>query len=120
MEARGAEVESTPVRIVGRVRGAAESATGQTLTVEEVRKLEPGAFTRHDGGVLNFGYTESAYWVRLDLRPGKNPDQTDWILELALPLVDEVALFMVRHGTLVDRRRACYADHWPAHDLLVA
>ena len=92
---------------------------GQTLTLDEVRKLEPGAFTRHDGGVLNFGYTESAYWVRLDLRPGKNPDQTDWILELALPLVDEVALFMVRDGTLVERRRAGYEDNWAERDLAV-
>jgi len=92
---------------------------GQTLTLDEVRKLEPGAFTRHDGGVLNFGYTESAYWVRLDLRPGKNPDQTDWILELALPLVDEVALFMVRDGTLVEQRRAGYKDNWAERDLAV-
>ncbi|HBF93000.1 MAG TPA: histidine kinase, partial [Marinobacter adhaerens] len=68
---------------------------GQELTLDEVRALESGAFTRHEGGVLNFGYTESAYWVRLDLRSAGNPDQNGWILELALPLVDEVTLFMV-------------------------
>ena len=91
----------------------------KSLTLEEVRSLEPGAFTLHEGGVLNFGYTESAYWVRLDLRTRENPGQTDWILELALPLVDEVALFMVRDGTLVEQRRAGYEDNWAERDLAV-
>ena len=30
---------------------------GQSMTFREVLALEPGAFTRHEGGVLNFGYT---------------------------------------------------------------
>lgn len=92
---------------------------GQELTLDEVRALESGAFTRHEGGVLNFGYTESAYWVRLDLRSVGNPDQNGWILELALPLVDEVTLFMVRDGDLVDQRQAGYEDNWVERDLAV-
>ena len=92
---------------------------GQSLSLEEVRQLESGAFTRHEGGVLNLGYTESAYWVRLDLRSAGSLDQNGWILELALPLVDEVALFMVRDGDLVEQRQAGYEDNWRERDLAV-
>lgn len=91
----------------------------KTLTFEEVRGRDPGAFTLHEGGVLNFGYTESAYWVRLDLRATEGLDQREWILELALPLVDDVDLFMVRRGNLVETRRAGYEDDWRDRDLAV-
>ncbi|MEX2476546.1 7TM-DISM domain-containing protein [Marinobacter sp.] len=59
------------------------------------------AFTRHDGGVLNFGYTEPAYWARFDLRVGAEAALSDWILELALPLVDEVVLYVVNNYAMV-------------------
>ncbi|MGF2735851.1 response regulator [Marinobacter sp. DUT-1] len=92
---------------------------GQSLTFREVRALEPGAFTRHEGGVLNFGYTESAYWTRMELEPRAGAARTDWILELALPLVDQVNLFLVRDGELVDQRQAGYQDNWQERDLAV-
>ncbi|RBP29746.1 PAS domain S-box-containing protein [Marinobacter pelagius] len=92
---------------------------GQSLTFREVRALEPGAFTRHEGGVLNFGYTESAYWIRMELVPRSGAARTDWILELALPLVDQVNLFLVRDGELVDQRQAGYQDNWQERDLAV-
>ncbi|WP_410328122.1 response regulator [Marinobacter sp.] len=92
---------------------------GQSMTFREVQALEPGAFTRHEGGVLNFGYTESAYWTRMELEPRSGAARTDWILELALPLVDQVNLFLVRDGKLVDQRQAGYQDNWKERDLAV-
>ncbi|MFL1456821.1 response regulator [Marinobacter sp. GN3S48] len=77
------------------------------------------AFTRHEGGVLNFGYTESAYWVRFDVRVGAGAALSDWILELALPLVDEVVLYVVQDGELVEQRRAGYEGSWSSRDLAV-
>ncbi|WP_255199474.1 7TM diverse intracellular signaling domain-containing protein [Marinobacter lutaoensis] len=89
----------------------------KSLTVEEVIRRGRAVFTQHQGGVLNFGYTESAYWIRMDLQP--RAGATDWVLELALPLVDEVRLYLVRDGTLVDHRRAGYHDNWQQRDLAV-
>ena len=57
--------------------------------------------------------------MRLDLRSARNLDQNGWILELALPLVDEVALFMIRDGALVEERQAGYEDNWAERDLAV-
>ncbi|WP_376770958.1 response regulator [Marinobacter arenosus] len=91
----------------------------QQLTFGEVRDRGLGAFTRHEGGVLNFGYTESAYWTRFDIRTRGTDGVTEWILELALPLVDEVRMYLVRDGELVHQNRAGYLDNWAERDLAV-
>ena len=90
-----------------------------TLGFNDILSGSAGAFTRHEGGVLNFGYTESAYWARFDLRVGAGAALTDWILELALPLVDEVVLYVVQDGELVEQRRAGYEGDWSGRDLAV-
>ena len=91
----------------------------QEYRLDEIRAMPQGRFTRHDSGVLNFGYTESAYWTRFDISLSGRDPQTDWILELALPLVDKVALYLVRDGKLVAQRSAGYLDDWADRDLAV-
>ncbi|MBL3556305.1 response regulator [Marinobacter sp. JB05H06] len=90
-----------------------------TLGFNDILSGSAGSFTRHEGGVLNFGYTESAYWARFDLQVGAGAALTDWILELALPLVDEVVLYVVQDGELVEQRRAGYEGDWSGRDLAV-
>ncbi|WP_250832077.1 response regulator [Marinobacter sediminum] len=91
----------------------------QALTVQDIQADGLTAFTRHEGGVLNFGYTESAYWIRFDLLTRDHGADTDWIFELALPLVDEVQLYLVRNGELFERRETGYSDSWDQRDLEV-
>ncbi len=91
----------------------------RALTLSDVMALPDEAFTRHDGGILNFGYTESAYWTRIDLKPTGAEGTSDWILELALPLVDQVAEYLVRDGDVVNRANAGYNDTWSERDLSV-
>ncbi|MFV8572187.1 response regulator [Marinobacter sp. SBS5] len=91
----------------------------QSLTFEEVLNLPLGKFNRHHEGVLNFGYTDSAYWTRLEVSARDLQGPADWMLELALPLVDEVRLYVVRDGRLVEQRRAGYYDNWNDRDLAV-
>src|SRR5690554_979082 len=89
------------------------------LTLRDVEAKGLDAFTRNTGGVLNFGYTKSAYWTRFDLRTPENVTNNEWILEIALPLVDEVQLYVVRNGVLTDQRRVGYTDNWTERDLAV-
>ncbi|MGB1949593.1 MAG: 7TMR-DISM family protein [Marinobacter sp.] len=90
-----------------------------SLGFNDVVEEADHSFTRHNGGVLNFGYTESAYWARFDLRVGAGAALSDWILELALPLVDEVVLYVVQDGELLEQRRAGYEGDWSSRDLAV-
>ncbi|WP_150112665.1 response regulator [Marinobacter nitratireducens] len=91
----------------------------KSLAIEDLQALGRDGLTRHEGGVLNFGYTESAYWTRFDLKTRGGSSGMDWVLELALPLVDDVRLYLVRDGELVDERRTGYADSWAERDLEV-
>lgn len=89
------------------------------LSLEDVRQRDQaGDFRKHDGGILNFGYTESAYWARFDLNyTGDMP--VERILELSLPLVDHVAVHVYRDGTLTDERELGYTADWADRELLV-
>lgn len=62
------------------------------LTLQDVGSPEFAAqFRRWDGarGNVNFGYSASAYWLRLCLaRAADAPD--DWLLELSYPLLNEL------------------------------
>ncbi|TGN39403.1 7TM diverse intracellular signaling domain-containing protein [Marinobacter confluentis] len=94
----------------------------QTLGIADVMAAsdsEATQFTRHTGGVLNFGYTQSAYWTRFDLDVDENIGSQTYILELALPLVDDVTLYLVRNGEIIDQRRAGYEGDWSERDLAV-
>ncbi|MBK1851458.1 response regulator [Marinobacter sp. 1-4A] len=92
---------------------------GQLYLLPDILTMEPERFTQHESGVLNFGYTESAYWTRFDVRADAGETDSEWILELALPLVDEVVLYLVRDGELIDQRKAGYHDNWAERDLAV-
>ncbi|GGC67373.1 7TM diverse intracellular signaling domain-containing protein [Marinobacter halophilus] len=93
--------------------------TSQQLSIGDVLALPEQPFRLHQSGVLNFGYTGSAYWTRFDLDTQAIRTGTDWILELALPLVDEIRLYLVRNGRLVEQRQAGYLDNWDDRDLAV-
>ncbi|WP_227545995.1 response regulator [Marinobacter fonticola] len=95
-----------------------EDPTGD-LSLENVRAKDlEEAFRKHDGGVLNFGYTESAYWARFDLEyAGTAP--VERFLELSLPLVDQVSVHVYRDGVLSDERELGYTPNWDERELLV-
>src|SRR5690554_717696 len=92
---------------------------GHELVVDDILAMPDERFSLHQGGVLNFGYTDSAYWTRFDLTTRGSQVASNWILELALPLVDEVWLYVVRDGRVVEQRRAGYLDNWADRDLAV-
>lgn len=88
-------------------------------SIDDVMTMPADQLNLHQGGVLNFGYTESAYWTRFDLSTNTINTDTSWILELALPLVDDIRLYLVRDGRLVEQRQAGYLDNWDERDLAV-
>ena len=70
-----------------------EDKTGK-LTIEQVRLKEiESKWVRNSGTDINFGFTKSAYWLRLRIR--NNSDNGDWRFELANPLLDNVRFYIV-------------------------
>ncbi|MFO7606028.1 MAG: 7TM diverse intracellular signaling domain-containing protein [Desulfurivibrionaceae bacterium] len=65
-----------------------------TLTFEEVSR-EPYAskFTANKEKSPNFGFTDSAYWVRFALRK-QSPAAEKWLLEVDYPLFDHISIFL--------------------------
>lgn len=92
---------------------------GKQLTLRHIRDQDAHPFTLHQNGILNFGYTKSAYWIRYKLRTSQSSPIQDWILELALPLVDDVTMYVVRNGLVVSERHGGYDVHWSERDLAV-
>jgi len=89
------------------------------LGIDEILGGNAPSFNRHEGGVLNFGYTESAYWARFDVSTGELDSASEWILELALPLVDRVNYYLVQNNEVIDQKQILYEDSLSSRDLPV-
>lgn len=70
---------------------------GRAATLEEIVALDAaGRFVEGQHGVLNAGYSRSAFWLRMDLtyRAESSTDRRRWWLELAYPPLDHVDLYL--------------------------
>ncbi|HEY6880204.1 MAG TPA: 7TM-DISM domain-containing protein, partial [Polyangiales bacterium] len=80
---------------LGRKIALFEDRSG-TLSLEDVQRPEYAAhFSMVDSDSPSFGYTDSAYWVRMRV---DNPSDhaRNWLLELSYPHLDDVSLFVPR------------------------
>ena len=90
------------------------------LDIDQVRSPKYGDdFVEHHQGVMNFGYTRSAYWIRFELDYRGEQPQRDWVLELALPLVDEADLYLYDGNQLREKRHTGYSVPIDKRDLAV-
>lgn len=58
-----------------------------------------GDWQRSEVSTLNFGYTESAYWLHFTISNIEDP--TAWLLEVGYPLLDDVQAFFVADGDVI-------------------
>lgn len=67
---------------------------GGALTLAEVQQRggEFRASGAAAGTVINFGYSSSAWWLRIDLRTDEQAPR-DWLLEVAFPTLDSIEYF---------------------------
>ncbi|MFJ4145051.1 7TM diverse intracellular signaling domain-containing protein [Pseudomonas sp. NPDC089734] len=86
--------ENTRSLPLGQVIQVFEDVSG-TATIESV--VSRGSeFRALDAQTLNAGYSNSAFWLKVDLlyRPHSRAKHTDWLLELAYPPMDHVDLYL--------------------------
>lgn len=90
-------------------------------SLEDVIAGNTPEFNEHTVGVLNYGYTESVFWIKRDLvyRNGSHP-VADWVVELVLPLVDQADLYLVNEqDEVVTRQQHRYSDEWSEREFAV-
>lgn len=88
--------EHTRSLVLGHAVQVLEDTSGQA-SIEDVSSASmASAFRPLDADALNAGFSNSAFWLRVDLlyRP-QDPDRhRDWLLELAYPPLDYVDLYL--------------------------
>ncbi len=70
-----------------------EDPGGRLALEDVVGPQHAGRFSRNPSQSINFGYTESAWWLRFSL-PGGLPAGEDLLLELAFPSVDRIEFYL--------------------------
>ncbi len=71
-------------------------------SIEDVTSSEVSSrFIGNSIDVPNFGFTESVYWVRLDLQR-QDTDTDEFYLEVGYPLIDHIKLFIFSGNDLIE------------------
>lgn len=77
-------------------------------------------FAPPEEGILNYGYTSANVWVRFEIDTSRLSDPSYWLLQLELPLADDVAAFLVQDGQVVREARSGYETPWAERDVEVS
>ncbi len=88
--------EHTRMLPLGQVIQVFEDVRGDATIDEVTSSALQASFRQHDQPVLNAGYSRSVFWLRLDLeyRPQRPDGPQPWLLELAYPPLDQLALYL--------------------------
>jgi two-component system, sensor histidine kinase LadS len=88
------------------------------LSLEQVRSAEyETKFTRGTQDVLNFGLTDSVYWLRLRIR-NDAPVTTQWRLELSRPSMNTVVLYLPQeNGSSYNEKKTGYIYPFSSRDV---
>ncbi len=60
-------------------------------------------FIQNDQSIPNFGFSRSAYWVRMDLQHSEIMFQ-EWLFEVGYPLLDRIDLYLVQDSQIVSHQ----------------
>jgi two-component system, sensor histidine kinase LadS len=65
------------------------------------------------GRAVNLGIDDHDWWFRVDLQ-NNHPAENDFLLEIAYPSLDHVAVYLIHDGAVIDQYRL--GDHRPHHE----
>ena len=66
-----------------------EDKSGQ-LDIKELTQQPESTWKKHSGKIPNFGFSQSAYWFRIELQTN---EARRWLLDIDYPLLDEITLY---------------------------
>ncbi|MCG8670476.1 MAG: response regulator [Pseudomonadales bacterium] len=79
---------------IGDAVSVLEDPTNQVSIYDLLENRSKYGFTISDKPVLNYGYTNSSYWITFSLK-FETPFKEDWYLKLSDPLMDSADLYAV-------------------------
>ncbi|MES2731085.1 MAG: sensor histidine kinase [Bacteroidota bacterium] len=84
------------------------------LTLAEVASLRyDSLFQRSKQDIPNFGYSRADYWFRLKVKNRANDPESQWLLEIGYPLIDQVELYFFHQDGTYQIKKA--GDLLPFH-----
>ncbi len=72
------------------------------FNVKDVHALPNEFLHANPVGPFNFGYSDSAIWIKIPLRYKGRQAKANFLLELDVPLLDQAEMFVVREGKRID------------------
>lgn len=81
--------EARPSYSLGELVEYIEDSSGQ-LDIKEIARQPESAWNKHSKKIPNFGFTQSAYWFRIQLQTN---GERRWLLDIDYPLLDEIAMY---------------------------
>jgi diguanylate cyclase (GGDEF)-like protein len=88
--------------------------SGAQAGLDEIRKRSADFISVNNRRQLNFGYTDDAYWLRLEIQSQLLQSQL-WILEFEYAYLDDVSLYVVRPDSIKEMHAGRYVpvSQWP-------
>ncbi|MCK7548021.1 diguanylate cyclase [Marinobacter koreensis] len=75
---------------------------GSDDSLEQVRRLPESRWQTLDAGdVFNRGFSDGTFWLRVPV----SPEPVNRVLEIGYPLLDDVSVFWVRNGQMIESHR---------------
>lgn len=77
-------------------------APARELSLQEVRALPPTAWqTTSANEIFNRGFSDGSFWLKVEVPP----EPVNRVLEVGYPLLDEVSVYWVLNGEVVERHQ---------------
>ncbi len=94
-----------------RLEDLLDSSHAAAQSTAEASHISPLAWQANRSQRLNFGITESVYWLKLELE-NEGIGKANWLLRIAYPLLDRIDVYDVHESKPI--------KHWQAGDTLPA
>ncbi|MDX1693128.1 MAG: 7TM diverse intracellular signaling domain-containing protein [Ketobacteraceae bacterium] len=90
-----------------------EDPAGDMTMDEAYQAFRAGRFSTHQGSSLQFGYSQSVYWVAFEIQ-NRLSGAHRHLLEVRYPPLDYIDMSLIKDGEVLDRQRG--GDQLPFHE----
>ncbi|HPH02943.1 MAG TPA: 7TM diverse intracellular signaling domain-containing protein [Spirochaetota bacterium] len=83
-----------------------EDRTGRLAIHELLSNRGDALLTNQTAETPNFGFTDSVFWIRIDINSGTKASDRHWLLELGYPFLDEIQVWFTDTKGIIAQKAA--------------